>query len=189
MKIKRILKWTALSVLSVLVLWGVVAYWSSTNDCGRNIATPSNAMKAVVYCDYGLPNVKVEDVEKPVPSDDQLLVKVRAASVNPLDWHFIEGTPYLMRIGVGLRKPKVTHLGVDFSGTVEAVGKNVTEFKQGDDVFGGRTGAFAEYVCVRADRAVTLKPATMTFEQAASMPIAAITALQALRDKGKIAAG
>ncbi|PYL20674.1 MAG: alcohol dehydrogenase [Verrucomicrobia bacterium] len=147
-------------------------------------------MRAIVYCDYGLANLKLEDVEKPVPNDDQVLVKVRAASVNPYDWHFIEGTPYLMRaMGVGLRKPKDTRLGVDFAGTVEAVGKNVTQFKPGDEVFGGRGGAFAEYVCPRADRAVALKPANITFEQAASVNIAGITALQALRDKGKVQAG
>jgi len=147
-------------------------------------------MKAVVYCDYGVPNLKFQEIEKPTPADDQLLVRVRAASVNPLDWHFIEGTPYVMRaMGVGLRKPKDTRLGVDFAGTVEAVGKNVTRFKPGDEVFGGRTGAFAQYVSVRESRAVALKPANITFEQAASVPIAGITALQGVRDKGKVQAG
>jgi NADPH:quinone reductase-like Zn-dependent oxidoreductase len=147
-------------------------------------------MKAIVYCDYGLPNLKLQEIERPAPADDQLLVKVRAASVNPLDWHFIEGTPYIMRaLGVGLRKPADTRLGVDFAGTVEVVGKNVTQFKPGDEVFGGRTGAFSEYVCVREARAVALKPANITFEQAASVPIAGITALQGLRDKGKVQSG
>jgi NADPH:quinone reductase-like Zn-dependent oxidoreductase len=147
-------------------------------------------MKAVVYSNYGSPDVlEIRDVKKPVPNDDQVLIKVRAASINPLDWHFIEGTPYIMRIGVGLRKPKDPRLGVDMSGQVEAVGKNVTQFKPGDEVFGGRNGAFAEYVCARADRAIVLKPANLTFEQAACVPIAAITALQGLRDKGKIQPG
>jgi NADPH:quinone reductase-like Zn-dependent oxidoreductase len=146
-------------------------------------------MKAITYCDYGLANLKLEDIEKPAPTDDQILVKVRAASVNPYDWHFIEGTPKIMRLGVGLRKPADTRLGVDFAGTVEAVGKNVTQFKPGDDVFGGRGGAFAEYVCRRAVGAVALKPASITFEQAASVNIAGITALQALRDKGKVQPG
>ena len=147
-------------------------------------------MKAIVYCDYGVPNLKFQEIEKPTPADDQLLIKVRAASVNPLDWHFIEGTPYVMRaLGVGLRKPKDTRLGVDYAGTVEAIGKNVTQFKPGDEVFGGRTGAFAEYVCVRDSRAVALKPANITFEQAASVPIAGITALQGVRDKGKVQPG
>jgi NADPH:quinone reductase-like Zn-dependent oxidoreductase len=129
----------------------------------------------------------LEDVEKPVPNDNQLLVRVRAASVNPLDLT-IRG-PLLIRPMLGLRKPKDTRLGVDYAGTVEAVGKNVTNFKPGDEVFGGRNGALAEYVCVLADRAVVLKPSNMTFEQAATVPVAAITALQGLRDKGKIQAG
>ena len=191
--LKRVLKWTSLIILLALfvgIIWLFIAYWRSTNDCDRNAAAPTNPMKAIVYCDYGLANLKLEDIEKPVPNDDQLLVRVRAASVNPYDWHFIEGTPYIMRMmGVGLRKPKDTRLGVDFAGTVEAVGKNVTQFKPGDEVFGGRGGAFAQYVCVRADRAVARKPANLTFEQAASVNIAGITALQALRDKGKIQPG
>jgi len=145
-------------------------------------------MKAITHCEYGDPDVlKVEAVEKPVPNDNQLLVKVRAAAVNPLDLT-IRGT-LLLRPLSGLRKPKDTRLGVDYAGTVETVGKNVTNFKPGDEVFGGKTGAFAEYICVLADRAVVLKPANMTFEQAASVPVAAITALQGLRDKGKIQAG
>jgi len=145
-------------------------------------------MKAITHCEYGDPDVlKVEEVEKPVPNDNQLLVKVRAAAVNPLDLT-IRGT-FLLRPLSGLRKPKDTRLGVDYAGTVEAVGKNVTNFRPGDEVFGGKTGAFAEYICVLADRAVVLKPPNMTFEQAASVPVAAITALQGLRDKGKIQAG
>jgi NADPH:quinone reductase-like Zn-dependent oxidoreductase len=190
MKIKRILKWTASIILLALIVWGFIAYWTSTNDCKRYAVTPANPMKAIGYCDYGVANLKLEEIEKPTPADDQLLVRVRAASVNPLDWHFIEGTPKIMRaMGVGLRKPKDTRLGVDYAGTVEAVGKNVTQFKPGDEVFGGKTGAFAEYVCARANRAVALKPASITFEQAASVPIAAITALQGLRDKGKVQPG
>src|SRR6266496_1886418 len=190
MKIKRILKWAVGVILLALIVWGFIAYWTSTNDCERYAATPGNPMKAVVYCDYGVPNLKLQEIERPTPADDQLLIRVRAASVNPLDWHFIEGTPYFMRVmGVGLRKPKDTRLGVDFAGTVEAVGKNVTNFKPGDEVFGGRTGAFAEYVCVREARAVALKPVSVTFEQAASVPIAGITALQGVRDKGKVQPG
>src|SRR5205809_632272 len=190
--LKRILKWTSVAILLALFV-GIfalfIAYWRSTNDCGRT-AAPKNPMKAIVYCDYGLANLKLEEVEKPVPNDDQILVRVRAASVNPYDWHFIEGTPKIMRaMGVGLRKPKDTRLGVDFAGTVEAVGKNVTQFKPGDEVFGGRGGAFGEYVCPRATRAVALKPSNVTFEQAASVNIAGITALQALRDKGKVQPG
>src|SRR5947207_3519610 len=146
MQIKRFLKWSAALILLVLVGWGFIAYWTSTNDCEQQTAAPRNPMKAIVYCDYGLSNVKLANVEKPVPNDDQLLVRVRAVSINPYDWHFIEGSPKIMRaMGVGLRKPKDTRLGVDFAGTVEAVGKNVTQFKPGDEVFGGRGGAFEEY--------------------------------------------
>src|ERR1700720_3270083 len=188
--IKRILKWTVGLILLAALIWFQIAYWTSTNDCDHKTAAPSNPMKAIVYCDYGLTNLKLEDIEKPTPNDDQILVKVRAASVNPYDWHFIEGTPKIMRLmGVGLRKPKDIQLGVDFAGTVEAVGKNVTQFKPGDEVFGGRGGAFAEYVCRHAEGAVALKPASITFEQAASLNIAGITALQALRDKGKVQPG
>ena len=191
--VKSIVKWSARAFLLALILAAValfIAYWRSSNDCDRSAAFPSNPMKAIVYCDYGSADVlKLEDLEKPVPDDDQMLVKVRAASINPLDWHFMRGTPKLMRIGTGLRKPKSIRLGVDYAGTIEAVGKNVTQFKAGDDVFGGKNGALAQYVCVRADRAVTLKPANVTFEQAASVPIAAITALQALRDDGHLQPG
>jgi len=189
---KRILKWIVRIVLVLFVLaflWVFIAYWRSTNECGKT-AAPRNPMKAVVRCDYGLANLKLEDVEKPVPDDDQILVKVHAVSVNPYDWHFVEGTPYVMRtFGVGLRKPKEIRLGVDFSGTVEGVGKNVTQFKPGDEVFGGRDGAFAQYVCRRAIGAVAPKPAGLTFEQAASINIAGITALQGVRDKGKLQPG
>ena len=185
---KRIVKWSAGLIFVALVLVTFIAYWTSTNDCDRSSASPNNPIKAVVHCEYGSPDVlKLEDVEKPVPNDNQLLVRVRAASVNPLDLT-IRG-PWLIRPLLGLRKPKDTRLGVDYAGTVEAVGKNVTNFKPGDEVFGGRDGALAEYVCGLADRAVALKPANMTFEQAASVPVAAITALQGLRDKGKIRAG
>jgi NADPH:quinone reductase-like Zn-dependent oxidoreductase len=147
-------------------------------------------MKAIVYTDYGSPDVlRLEDVDRPVPRDDQVLVRVRAASVNPLDWHYMEGMPYVARLmAFGLLEPKVTRLGVDFSGTVESVGRNVTALKPGDDVFGGKTGAFAEYVCVSTDR-IARKPANVTFEQAASVPIAAVTALQAIRDKGEVLPG
>jgi NADPH:quinone reductase-like Zn-dependent oxidoreductase len=187
---KRIFKWLFRIVLLLLVLAFVfvfVAYWMSTNDCDHR-PTPSNPMKAITHCEYGGPEVlKVEEIEKPVPNDNQLLVKVRANSLNPLDLT-IRG-PLLLRPLFGLRKPKDTRLGVDYSGTVEAVGKNVTNFKPGDEVLGGKNGALAEYVCVLADRAVVLKPANTTFEQAAAVPVAAITALQGLRDKGKIRTG
>jgi NADPH:quinone reductase-like Zn-dependent oxidoreductase len=188
---KRILKWTASIIVLALILCGFIAYWSSTNDCEQKTANvPANPMKAIVRCDYGLANLKLAEIEKPTPKDDQILVRVRAASVNPYDWHFVEGTPTIMRaMGVGLRKPKDIQLGVDFAGTVEAVGKNVTQYKPGDDVFGGREGAFAQYVCRRAVGSVAVKPAGLTFEQAASINIAGITALQGVRDKGQVQPG
>ena len=146
-------------------------------------------MHAIVYSKYGPPDVlRLEEVEKPVPKDHEILLKVRAASVNPLDWHFMRGTPYLVRIMTGLRKPKVMRLGVDVAGQVEAVGKDVTQFKPGDEVFGTCRGAFAEYVCSREPELV-LKPENITFEQAASVPIAAFTSLQGLRDKGHLQPG
>jgi NADPH:quinone reductase-like Zn-dependent oxidoreductase len=185
---KRIVKWSAGLIFVALVLVTFIAYWMSTNDCDRSSAAPNNPIKAIVHCEYGSPDVlKLEDVEKPVPNDNQLLVRVRAASVNPLDLT-IRG-PWLIRPLLGLRKPKDTRLGVDYAGTVEAVGKNVTNFKPGDDVFGGRDGSIAEYVCALSDRGVVPKPSNMTFEQAASVPVAALTALQGLRDKGKIQSG
>ncbi len=188
--IKRILKWTVGLILVVALIWFEVAYWTSTNDCNQKTAAPSNPMKAIVYCDYGVANLKLADIEKPVPTDEQILVRVHAASINPYDWHFIEGTPYVMRaMGVGLRKPKDIRLGTDFAGTVEAVGKNVTQYKPGDDVFGGSAGAFGQYLCRRATGSVARKPAGITFEQAAAINIAGITALQAVRDKGKVQPG
>jgi NADPH:quinone reductase-like Zn-dependent oxidoreductase len=191
---KRLLKWIFRLILVVLVLaflFVFVAYWRSTNDCDKKSAAAlANPMKAIVYCDYGVANLKYQDIEKPTPNDDQILVKVRAVSVNPYDWHFIEGTPKVMRAMIGgLRKPKDIRLGVDFAGTVETVGRNVTQYKTGDDVFGGSTGAFAQYLCRRATGSVALKPAGLTFEQAASINIAGITALQAVRDRGKVQPG
>jgi NADPH:quinone reductase-like Zn-dependent oxidoreductase len=187
---RRVLKWSVLVILLALLVWFEINYWTSNNDCNRQTTAPDHPMKAIINCDYGLANLKLAEIEKPTPNDDQILVKVRAASVNPYDWHLIEGTPYIVRLmGVGLRKPKDIRVGVDFAGTVDAVGKNVTQFKPGDEVFGGRGGAFAEYVCPRANRAVARKPANLTFEQAASVNIAGITALQAVRDKGNVQPG
>jgi NADPH:quinone reductase-like Zn-dependent oxidoreductase len=165
---------------------------SHNSGCGPApaVSDQTELMKAIVHRCYGSPDVlEFEDIEKPAAADNEVLVRVHAASVNPLDWHFMRGSPYLMRLGSGLGTPSDASLGVDFAGTVEAVGENVKQFKPGDEVFGGKRGAFAEYVTIREDRALALKPANVTFEQAASVPIAAITALQALRDKGKIKPG
>jgi len=186
MKLKRILGWTALSIPLVLFAALCIAYWTSDNACGDpDRASPRDPIKAIVYCDYGSPDVlRLEEIEKPVPADDQLLVRVHAAAANPLDWHYIRGTPYIMRLETGLRKPTELRLGVDFAGTVEVAGKNVTQYKPGDEIFGARTGAFGEYVIVRESGAIALKPTNLTFEQAAGINIAAVTALQALRRAG-----
>jgi NADPH:quinone reductase-like Zn-dependent oxidoreductase len=147
-------------------------------------------MKAAVYTQYGPPDVVVQiaDVEKPVPTDDELLIKVRAASVNPLDSHLMKGGPYLVRLLLRLGQSKIKRPGVDVAGQVEAVGKNITQFKPGDAVFGMCKGAFAEYLCA-TESALVIKPENITFEQAASVPVAALTALQGLRDKAKIQPG
>ena len=191
MTLKRVLKWTAAAIPLALLGAGLIAYWTSDNACGDpEPAAPRTPMQAVIYCDYGSPEVlRFENVEKPVPTDSQILVRVRAAAVNPLDWHYMRGTPYIARLEMGLRRPKVTRLGVDYAGTVEAVGRSVTGFKPGDEVFGARTGAFARYVAVRADLNVVPKPANLTFEQAAAIPVAGLTALQALRDQGAVRPG
>src|SRR5918996_1081354 len=177
--------------LLIVLLFGGLFLYALATEKQEPIQTGEPHMKAVVYTDYGPPDVlQLKDIKKPEPSDDQILIKVRAASVNPYDWHFTRGTPYVMRMMIGgLRKPKDPRVGVDYAGTVEAVGKNVTLFKPGDEVFGNKSGAFAEYLCARADRAVALKPANITFEQAAGVPIAGLTALQGLRDHGKVQPG
>jgi NADPH:quinone reductase-like Zn-dependent oxidoreductase len=145
-------------------------------------------VKAFVYERYGGPGVlELKNLPEPEVTDDGVLVRIRATSVNPVDWHTMTGAPYLVRMQAGLRRPKNERLGVDFAGTVEAVGKDVTHVKPGDDVFGARNGAFAEYVSVKD--AVVAKPANVSFEEAAAVPVAAVTALQGLRDKGQLRAG
>jgi NADPH:quinone reductase-like Zn-dependent oxidoreductase len=146
-------------------------------------------MKAIRHHSYGSPDVlEYTDAETPVPGDDEVLLRVRAASVNPLDWHFVRGAPFLMRFMAGMRRPKDPRLGADVAGVVESVGRNVTQFRPGDEVFGAAKGAFAEYTCARADK-LAPKPANATFEQAAAIPVAGLTALQALRDKGHVQPG
>src|SRR5437868_11410250 len=188
MQIKRFLKWSFLLILVVLIGWLFIAYWMSTNDCNRNAATPRNPMKAIVNCEYGVGNLQLRDLEKPSPNDNEVLVRVRAASINPVDGHLIRGS-WMMRPMSGLRKPKNTRFGTDFAGTIEAIGKDVTNFKPGDEVFGAKNGAVADYICVKADRAIVMKPVNITFEQAGSVGVAGVTALQGLRDKGHIQAG
>ena len=148
-------------------------------------------MRAAVRDRFGSPDVVVEvrEIDKPVPADDEVLVQVRAASLNVADWYDVTGRPWVARVAQGLRGPKEERLGVDYAGVVEAVGKDVTGFEPGDEVFGGRTGAFAEYVVAKADRAIVPKPANVTFEEAAAVPVAALTALQGLRDRGNVEPG
>jgi NADPH:quinone reductase-like Zn-dependent oxidoreductase len=151
-------------------------------------------MKAVVYEGFGSPDIlKCQDIQKPTPGENEVLIKIRAASINPLDWKLMKGGPFLVRILLGLGKPKIRRPGVDVAGEVEAVGRNVTQFKPGDQVFGTCVGAFAEYASSAPvfgiKSALVIKPENVTFEQAASAPVAALTALQGLRDKGHIQAG
>src|SRR3954471_13271755 len=146
-------------------------------------------MKAIVYTKYGSPDVlQLKQVEKPMPKDNQVLIKVHAAATNPLDWHKMRGAPFLVRLGDGLLKPKDARLGADIAGRIEAVGPNVTAFQPGDEVFGVCAGSFAEYVCA-GETKVALKPANLSFAAAAAVPIAALTALQGLRDKAQLQPG
>ena len=151
-------------------------------------------MKAIVYQGFGSPDIlRCEEIDKPIPGDDEVLIRVRAASVNPLDWKLMKGGPFIVRLVLGVSKPKIRRPGVDVAGQVEAVGRNVTQFKPGDDVFGTCRGAFAEYATSRSvpgmKSVLVIKPVKVTFEQAASAPVAALTALQGLRDKGRIQQG
>jgi NADPH:quinone reductase-like Zn-dependent oxidoreductase len=147
-------------------------------------------LKAIVRTKYGSPDVlELREIDKPVPKDNQVIVRIHAASVNPLDWHILRGEPFLVRLmGFGLLKPKHQILGADMAGRIEAVGTDVIQFKAGDDVFGSGIGGFAEYASLREDKLV-LKPVAMTFEQVAAVPVAGITALQALRDHGQLQSG
>jgi len=185
-------------ILVTLAIALVVALATGAFMLSRNAPCPeappsptgSNTMNAVVSGCYGPPSsLRVARVDMPALADDGILVKVHAAAVNPLDWHYMRGEPYIMRMEAGLGRPVLPRLGVDFAGTAEAVGSKVTRFKPGDEVFGGRTGAFAEYLIVSERSAVAAKPAGVGFDQAAALPIAATTALQALRDKGQLRAG
>jgi NADPH:quinone reductase-like Zn-dependent oxidoreductase len=190
--LKSLLKWTGrvlLVVFLTLIGWGLIAYWTSTNDCERSIPAAAERMKAIRYCEYGSPDdvLKLEYIEKPVPNDSQILVRVRAVSLRFFDGGMLGGS-VPGRLLFGLRKPKNTCPGSDFAGTVETVGRNVTDFKPGDEVFGVRRGALAQYICVRSEGAVVSKPGNVTFEQAASIPTA-LVALQGLRDTGRVKAG
>jgi NADPH:quinone reductase-like Zn-dependent oxidoreductase len=187
----KFLLWTCgILALGVFGLRLVLSH-ESPCESAPALAAGAQTMKGWVRRCYGGPEiVQYEDLEKPVAADDEVIVKVRAASVNPYDWHMMRGKPYIMRMmGSGIGKPADPLLGADFAGVVESVGKDVGSFKPGDEVFGGRDGAFGDYVRVRASRNIVHKPPNITFEEAAAVPIAAITALQALRDHGKLAPG
>ncbi len=178
-------------VIGVAIV-SLALYMSHNADCppAPTVAEGVETMQAVVNRCYGSPDVlALESIEKPAPGPNEVLVRVRAAGVNPLDWHYMRGEPYIMRVESGFGRPGDIRLGVDFAGVVEAVGESVTMFAPGDEVFGGRNGAFAEYITVPEDRAIAKKPASVSFEEAAGIPIAALTALQALRDKGKVESG
>ncbi|HYJ40001.1 MAG TPA: NAD(P)-dependent alcohol dehydrogenase [Steroidobacteraceae bacterium] len=187
----KVLLWAAGTVGVAVIGLRLVLSHDSPCSAAPTLAEGDTPMKGWVHRCYGGPDiVQYEDLPKPVSADDEVIVKVRAASVNPLDWHYMRGKPYVMRLmGSGVGSPKDPLLGVDFAGVVESVGKSVTKFKPGDEVFGGRDGAFSEYVRVRESRNIALKPANISFEEAAAVPIAAITALQAVRDSGKLKAG
>jgi NADPH:quinone reductase-like Zn-dependent oxidoreductase len=182
------------SILLVLLL-GVAALavaMSHTSACGVAPAVPTGAqtMRGITYRCYGSPDVvKLEQMVKPAVTDSRVLIKVQASSVNPLDWHMLEGKPYMVRPIAGWGAPKNVQLGTDFAGTVEAVGPGVTRFKPGDRVYGGADGAFAEYLVRREQGAIAPMPANLTFEQAAAVPVAGVTALQAVRDSGHVRPG
>jgi NADPH:quinone reductase-like Zn-dependent oxidoreductase len=178
-------------VLVVLAASSLAVAISHNSPCG---AAPSGAtappMQAAVHRCYGAPDVvRIETLTRPVPSDHGVLIRVRATSVNPYDWHMMSGEPYPMRLGSGFGAPNDIALGTDFAGTVEAVGQRVTRFKPGDEVFGIGSGAFAQYLQIPEDATLVLKPSNLTFAQAAAVPVAGFTALQALRDHGQLRAG
>ena len=183
-----------LSILAVLtVAFATFAYLLSHESAcepGPALASGPGIMQAVVRRCYGPPDVlTLENVEKPGLADDQLLIKVRAASVNPADWHFVRGEPYLIRLDFGFGAPENPRVGIDFAGTVEAVGRNVSTYKPGDEVFGGKIGALAQYIAIAEDSNVARKPAGISFEQAAAVNVAGLTALQTLRDRARLKPG
>jgi NADPH:quinone reductase-like Zn-dependent oxidoreductase len=187
----KLLLWTSGTLGVAVIALRLVISHDSPCGAGSPLASGVPTMKGWALRCYGGPEVlQYEDVAKPVAADDEVIVEVRAASVNPLDWHYMRGKPYVMRLmGTGIGAPSDPLLGVDFAGVVDSVGRNVTKFKPGDEVLGGGDGAFSEYIRVRESRNIALKPANLSFVEAAAIPIAAVTALQALRDTGKLKAG
>lgn len=192
MKLRYKMGYTALLIVAAAFLAGFVALsYESPCEAGPALPAGATAMKAAVHRCYGSPDVvRVVDVAKPHPAENEVLVKIHAASLNALDWRTVRGEPYVMRLDGNLGAPKNVMLGVDYAGTVEAVGRRVTRFKPGDEVFGGSgRGSLAEYISVSENGAIAAKPANLTFEEAAAIPVGAVTALQALRDEGHVRAG
>ena len=188
--LRRILGGLAVLLALGLVALAVAVSFESPCVPAAGASGEGPRMKAWVRSCYGSADVlELVEVARPVPAAGEVLVRVHAAAINPRDWHYLTGTPYVMRLESGFGRPKSDRLGVDFAGTVAAVGPGVTRFKVGDEVFGSKWAAFAEYVLVREDRALVPKPGNLSFEQAAAVPVAAVTALQGLRDKGGIRAG
>lgn len=189
--LRRRILWSLLGVLAIT--FAVLAWLLSHETACQPGVKPApgvSSMKAVVRRCYGPPDVlAVEEIEKPVPTDGRVLVKVHAASINPADWHFVRGEPYLIRLDFGFGAPKNPRVGIDFAGSVEAVGKGVTRFKPGDEVFGGANGALAEYLTIAEDGNLAHKPANVSFEQAAAVNVAGLTALQTLRDRAAVKPG
>lgn len=180
-----------LAVLGVAVL-ALAITLSYTTECTPppTVSAGADTMKAVVSRCYGGPEtLEYLDVGKPQPSPSEVIVEIKAAAVNPLDYHYMRGSPYIMRLSTGIGAPSDHRMGVDFAGVVVETGNKVTKFEVGDAVFGGRDGAFADYVVVPEDKAIAAKPDNVSFAEAAAIPIAAVTALQALRDDGQLQAG
>jgi NADPH:quinone reductase-like Zn-dependent oxidoreductase len=186
----KILTVVAATLVLAIAALAVVLSYDKPCTPQPTVAAGVETMRAVSYTCYGGPEVlEVARIGKPAPAANQVLVRVHRAGVNPLDWHFMRGSPYIMRLGSGLGAPNRQRLGVDFAGTIEAVGTGVKRFRPGDGVFGGAFGAFGEYVVLDADGSLAPIPAGVDFDQAAGVSVAAVTALQALRDKGQLLAG
>ena len=183
---------SAVGAILLLGIAGLMVTTAYDSPCPAPSATVANAdtVRAMMHRCYGVPGgLALENIARPVPGDGQVLIKVHASSVNPAEWYRVSGQPYLIRLDSGIGAPEHSRVGFDMAGVVESVGPNVTLFKPGDEVFGGVNGAFAEYVIAREKGAVVHKPTNLSFEEAAGIPIAAITALQGLRDSGRLKAG
>jgi NADPH:quinone reductase-like Zn-dependent oxidoreductase len=189
--LRRRITWTVLAVLGFAIMAFAYALSHETAcEPAPALAAGTETMQAIVRRCYGPPEVlALEEVARPAPADGEILVKVRAASINPADWHFIRGAPYVIRLDFGLGAPGNPRVGIDFAGTVVAVGRNVTKFKVGDEVFGGKNGALAEYLTISEDGNLAAKPDSISFEQAAAVNVAGLTALQTLRDRAALKPG